>query len=160
MVSNIPCDSLLHCINYRSHKILIMESSIKEAVQLIEPFSSGSEAMWWMDYNCYQCKKACLWDCSVDNHHFEKAVKEGKECWMKYDMDLGFVIGEIPLKTFESIKGDQEDISRCSKWKPRDDDQGDEGINPPPINPFQLLLFPLDHAKDMVEESILFTSKD
>lgn len=48
----------------------------------VVPFSNGSQAMSWMHYNCESCKTKC---------HF------------KGNIEMGFITGDITIKTAEHI---------------------------------------------------------
>ena len=67
--------------------------------KMIIPFSCGTEAMDWQYNNCDQCKRAYKPKNGNDYPDFdetEKLVSQGKECKLKYHIDYGFIIGEIP----------------------------------------------------------------
>lgn len=81
--------------------------------EMITPFSCGTEAMDWICNNCDQCVKSYRPKDGI--YPSDKTMKEyiriGKECQMKYDLDFGFIIGEIPLETAQKIGYNNDSLS-------------------------------------------------
>lgn len=73
---------------------------MKNMAKMIVPFSSGTQAMDWQYHNCDQCKRAYKPKKGEDGYpdfdETEKLVAQWRECKMKFYVDYGFVIGEIP----------------------------------------------------------------
>jgi hypothetical protein len=108
------------------------------------PFSSGTDASNWYENNCMTCVKAYI----PENGKYpkDKTMKSycsiGKECRMKYYLDWGFVIGEIPLKQAETI-GIENNllVKRCREWSDRGNGGNPKGPKrPKPIPNNQMIL--------------------
>lgn len=123
----------------------------------MRPFSNGTEAMMWYSHNCEDCKRAFFpGQDAADNPHdypcdqtMLRYVRLGKECKLKYFIDLAFMSGEIPVPIAEEI-GYNAQTSRfpfdCKRFS--DDDEGYhrppvEPKGPPPGDIRQLHIFPL-----------------
>jgi len=53
----------------------------------VRPFSNGTEAMVWRDKNCDKCI----------NYESESKTPEEAKCKLAYYLDLGYIVGAIPL---------------------------------------------------------------
>ena len=98
----------------------------KQTNEFISPFSSGTEAMCWVDENCDRCVKSFKPSNGEmpDYNTTQKLVNLGRECKMKFAIDVGFVTGEIPLEIAQSIGYTEEKgfPSSCLHFSDNDDD--------------------------------------
>lgn len=85
---------------------------------MLRPFSNGTEGMMWYDDNCCTCKKA--WHSKDGNYPKEETLKayvrQGKYCKLQYDLDLAFIISEIPESTADQI-GTEYKSDKCCTLK-------------------------------------------
>lgn len=74
---------------------------------MMNPFSTGTEAMNWMCNNCDTCKRAYLpkkgENKMPDYEETKKLIELGRECVMKLDLEMGFISGEIPISSAKLI---------------------------------------------------------
>lgn len=103
-----------------------------ETETMIRPFSNGSQAMDWYYNNCEQCVKAYFpkkdgeWpSCKT----MKAYCSIGKECKLKYQVDIGFITGEIPLETAKKIGYTEEKGFPCSCMM--FSDNNDDGFKAP-----------------------------
>jgi len=94
---------------------------------MVTPFSNGTEAMVWYSENCATCKRS--WHPGERGFPHEvvlkRYVREGKYCKLQYDLDLGFITGEIPESTAKQIGEDEGGLKEtCLLWSERDDNEG------------------------------------
>jgi hypothetical protein len=137
----------------------------KAEVREIRPFSNGTEAMEWYHENCCQCVRAYFpgekkngeqkdYPCQAT---MERYVRSGKECKLKFYIDLAFISGTIPEPIAEEI-GYGPDVEypqyktlpwECKKFSDEDDDRFKpppgpvRPSSPPPGDIRQLSIFPL-----------------
>jgi hypothetical protein len=95
-------------------KNLKMYNNLKEFIENVKPFSNASEACSWHNYNCEDC----------DRYESESTDRDKAGCKLAFDLDRGFVIGEIPLSTAKVIGyvnvNDSKKVTlkaRCNKYK-------------------------------------------
>lgn len=111
---------------------------------MFRPFSNGTDAMYWYANNCELCVKAYFPKDGM--YPSDKTMKNycsiGKECKLKYHIDWGFILGEIPDEIAEQIGkdadyglkqqcmmfSDNEDDGYKPRKKPRPDDTPDNQI--------------------------------
>jgi len=128
---------------------------MKKEKEMMQPFSNGTEAMMWQEQNCERCVRAYWpkgedWPKDTTMRHY---ISIGKECKLKYHIDLGFILGEIPVEIALQIGAKENEYSRlklpwnCIMFS----DDEDDGYHPPkrpkrPPTPDirQAHLFPLD----------------
>lgn len=97
------------------------------------PFSNGSEAMDWCARNCDRCTKAFHPKVDGDwpsDKTMRQYISIGKECKFKYHIDLGFIIGEIPLSIAQQMGYTEDKV-----WFPdciHYSDNEDDGYKPKP----------------------------
>ena len=60
---------------------------------LVVPFSSGTDAMIWKNDNCDKCT----------HYESESTDRDKAKCKLAFDIDLGFVGGDITLNTCKEI---------------------------------------------------------
>lgn len=118
--------------------------------KMMRPFSNGTESMIWYDNNCCTCKKA--WHSKDGNYPKEETLKayvrQGKYCKLQYDLDLGFVISEIPESTADQIGTTHKSETYCTlketcmMWSEKDEDDNRPRPRKPrdPSGPNQLCL--------------------
>lgn len=99
----------------------------------IKPFSNGSEAMIWYSENCELCTKAFF--PKNGEYPSDQTMKNycsiGKECKLKYSIDLGFITGEIPLYVANQIGWNGSFLNEnCMMFS----DNSDDGFNYPKKN--------------------------
>ena len=110
------------------------------------PFSNGTEAMDWYCNNCETCVKAWHPDPKKGSPSYETMKKyrsQGKYCPLQFDIDDGFVSGEIPTETYRKIwpMGRMEN-PKCFHWSGDDRDRWTPPRKPKPVPPpNQLPLF-------------------
>jgi hypothetical protein len=97
---------------------------MKQVKRTITPFSNGSEAMMWYEGNCDTCVKAFK-NNMHDYDTTQKLVNLGRECKLKFALDLGNLSGELPIDIAEQIgytehKGFPQ---TCLKWSDDDNDK-------------------------------------
>ena len=98
--------------------------------EMAPAFSSGTGGMNWYLNNCDRCTKAYL---PKDGEYpSDKTMKQycrtGKECKLKYHVDLGFILGEIPLCVADQIGHNNGFLKEsCMMFSDNDDD----GWTPP-----------------------------
>lgn len=103
----------------------------------ISPFSNGTEAMCWLDQNCDNCVKAYVPKNPElgmpDFDTTQRLVNLGRECRLKFAIDLGFITGEIPLEVASVIGYTEEKgfPEQCMMFSDNDDD----GYKPNPRKP-------------------------
>ena len=122
--------------------------------ETITPFSNGSEACDWYATNCEQCVKSWHPDWNkppVKQKTIKSYIKSGKYCKLQYEIDMGFITGEIPAETYKQIwpKGrwyehpeGPASTDSCFHWSGDDNDRWKPPKRPspgPPAN--QLPLF-------------------
>ena len=116
---------------------------MKTAIQQIEPFSSGTDAMCWLDRNCDRCVRAYKpkdWNNPPDFAASKKLVNLGLECKMKLAIDFGFISGEVPIDIAQLVGWNEEDgwPSGCAMFsddeKERPKRRGKSKPKPPPEN--------------------------
>jgi len=56
-------------------------------------FSNTTEAMSWQERNCYKCKQ----------YESESETIDQAKCPTAFEIDLGYIIGELPSKTKKII---------------------------------------------------------
>jgi len=98
---------------------------------MIKPFSSALGAMKWYSDNCDECINAYRPNATEDNPDFvrsEKLVTEGRECPLKYGLDLSLITGELPEYIAAQIGFNKQMPQTCFKFKAMDD-QDNEGLN-------------------------------
>lgn len=61
--------------------------------KMVKPFSNATEAETWQDNNCFTCI----------NYDVESQDIEQTKCRLAYNIDFGYIIGEIPLETAKEI---------------------------------------------------------
>lgn len=118
------------------------------------PFSNGTEALFWLDRNCYQCQrsiqdrlgaKVANWDDS----QFQAAVRKGTECGAKYALDCGFITGILHPEISVWMGGTAERLcAKCSRFTDNPEDA--------PENTLLLSIFP-DHmlaARDLIYKNL------
>lgn len=59
----------------------------------VTPFSNGTDAMVWQENNCCKCI----------HYELSSEAEETAKCKLAYHLDLGFVVGEIPLYIAKEI---------------------------------------------------------
>lgn len=72
----------------------------------IIPFSTGTEAINWYANNCEACTKAYFPKEGKDypsDATMRKYCTSGKECKLKYYLDLAFITSELPMKIAAQI---------------------------------------------------------
>lgn len=118
-----------------------------KSIPTMTPFSCGSEAMDWMSHNCENCGRAYLSDEGDDYEVFDRKLREGKECPLKYAIESGFITSEIRMDIAREIVPEGKELtawdlshSRCAHYCLRYQTDAD-GVNPVPEDPSQLKLF-------------------
>lgn len=110
----------------------------KEKPAMMAPFSNGTEAMMWADRNCDCCAKA--YHPAVDgdwpkDSTMRQYCRDGRECPMKYAIDVAHVTGEIPLGMAQRVGYDPaigpRMPSKCKEWKDRGDGGNPSGPKQP-----------------------------
>lgn len=71
------------------------------------PFSNATEAEWWKQKNCYHCAK---YSDTVE-------IRTKAKCRLAYDLDFGFISGNIPLKTAIMIGWQDNELTKCKRIK-------------------------------------------
>ncbi len=66
---------------------------MEEQNNMVVPFSNGTDASYWHEDNCEQCEK----------YEMESETEEEAGCKLAYNIDLGFIAGEIPMWVAERI---------------------------------------------------------
>ncbi len=95
------------------------------------PFSNGTQAMNWYCNNCDKCTKS--WHPDQNKPYPKEStianyVSQGKYCKLQYWIDLGFILGEIPLEIAEQIGFTSKSYSgSCMMFS----DNEDDGYKPP-----------------------------
>lgn len=115
----------------------------------ITPFSNGTESMMWYDENCSSCKKA-FFPKVDDDYPSEKTMKQycsiGKECKLKYAIDMSFITAELPINIAEQIGLDEHGLLKwnCLMFSDKDDDGFKYPKRPTPDNtPQNQLVMPI-----------------
>lgn len=95
----------------------------------IAPFSSGSEAMFWYGENCEKCTKA-FFPKKQGDWPSDKTMRQycstGKECKLKYAIDVSFITAELPLNIALQVgyKEETEEFpDSCMMFSDNDDDR-------------------------------------
>lgn len=118
---------------------------------MVIPFSSGTEGMSWYSRNCENCKKAYLPKDGEypSNKTMKNYIIIGKECKMKYDIDMAFIISEIPIETANKIgvrhpinEGDRSCWlnQTCMHFSDDDNDKYKSPKRPRPDAPNQMVM--------------------
>jgi len=111
---------------------------MKTAFKTIVPFSSGTEARCWYSENCERCTKAFFPKQDGDwpsDKTMRQYCSTGKECKLKYAIDLGFITGEIPLNIALQIgyKEETKDFpDSCMMFSDNEDDRWQPPKRPRP----------------------------
>jgi hypothetical protein len=136
-----------------------------ECENKVRPFSSGTEAMMWLDHNCDRCVKSFKPKHSLpDFKTTQNLVNLGRECRLKYHIDMGFITGDIPEDIAKQVgwtleKGFPES---CMMYSDNDDDGWKPTPRHPDRSPDNQLCFPfiLDQFEiketSLTKESSLF----
>lgn len=108
-------------------------------MEMIRPFSNGTEAMCWLDQNCDRCVKA--YHPKDGNWPSEKTLKNyvsiGKYCKLQYDIDICHITSEIPLDTAKQIGLDEDGFGlkqQCMFFSDNEDDGFKYPSQPRPDN--------------------------
>lgn len=73
-------------------------------IQTIRPFSNGTEAMMWYEGNCDHCVKAFVGKGNPPDYDTtQKLVNLGRECKIKFAIDLGNISGEVSIEIAEQM---------------------------------------------------------
>lgn len=124
--------------------------------EMITPFSNGSEAMDWVGNNCDRCIRAYK-PTKEGEWPSDKTMRQycstGKECKLKYHIDIGFITGEIPLQIGEQI-GFRDEHKNCLKqtcllYSDNEDDGFKPKPRPKPDWPLNQMVMPF-----IIEESL------
>jgi hypothetical protein len=59
----------------------------------VKPFSNSTDASWWQDNNCHKCIK----------YETESTDEDEAKCKLAFNVDLGFLSGDIPLWVAKEI---------------------------------------------------------
>lgn len=121
---------------------------VKEKVEMMTPFSNGTEAMCWMERNCdccalaYHPTKDGEWPTDKTMRQY---CRDGRECPMKYAIDFAHITGEMPLdmaqRTGYDSLVDPRMPYKCKAWKDRGDGGNPRGPKQPkPIPKNQLVM--------------------
>ena len=95
--------------------------------ELIQPFSNGTEHAYWQDVNCESCKKCYQPPIKKGEQQWpsdktmRQYVRDGRECEMKYVLDISWIEGKMPLDVAERI-GYSRDFGldrKCKEWQDR-----------------------------------------
>jgi hypothetical protein len=115
--------------------------------ETIVPFSSGTEAADWYSENCERCTKAFFpkedgnWP---SDSTMKKYCSTGKECKLKYYLDLGFITGEIPADIAVQIGYKNETMpDSCMMYSDNEDDRYQppkQPRKPKPTGPNQMVM--------------------
>ena len=62
-------------------------------------FSNATEAMVWQEHNCYRC-----WKYKADSINENRHDRDKMRCKKGFDIDLGYITGELPEKTKSIIE--------------------------------------------------------
>jgi hypothetical protein len=124
----------------------------------ITPFSNGTEGMMWYDSNCDRCVKAYCPKEGKDLPDFEatqKLVNLGRECKLKFALDLSHITGEITEDIAKQIGYKDGMPQQCLFFS----DNEDDGWKPAPKKPIipdprQLNAFPLDTSNIPIEKKV------
>lgn len=102
--------------------------------QEIDPFSNGTEYMFWTDENCCKCKKAYWADEMPDFDETQKLIAEGKECPLKFALELHSVCGGLTREIVDRIGYENDRLSwDCKEFEERtiEDDDNPASELPP-----------------------------
>jgi len=86
---------------------------------MFTPFSNGSEAVSWFDTNCENCKHANHKTMGLSYQETRNLILKGKECAAKFQIELGFVRGEVEKEPIATIIGitDERINAKCRKFE-------------------------------------------
>lgn len=112
------------------------------------PFSNGTDFMHWYDQNCGTCVRAFVPANGKNLPDFDatqRLVNLGRECRMKFAVDLGIGggTGEVPddIAALMGLNGDGT-VGQCMMHSDDDNDRWKPGPRkPPPEDDRQLMLF-------------------
>lgn len=110
---------------------------MKTEIQTVRPFSSGSEAMDWQWNNCDRCVRAfkpAEGKNMPDYSTTQKLVNLGRECTMKYAIDMGYMTGEVSVE-IAALVGWTEEKGWPDSCMMFSDDDNDEW-KPAPRKPY------------------------
>lgn len=128
---------------------------------MISPFSNGSEAMDWVDNNCNRCVKAYRPKVEGDFPSFktmQQYCSIGKECKLKFHIDMGFITGEIPVHIGEQIGFSDEHKNSlkqtCLLYSDNDDDGYKPKPRPKPDGPLNQMVMPFIIEQTLKQELV------
>jgi len=85
----------------------------------VQPFSNGTEFMQWQNTNCMECKE----------YEDESQDEDSANCKLAFHLDMGTVIGTIPLWVAKDIGCKYDPLyqscrlnNRCSKMVSKNSD--------------------------------------
>lgn len=95
--------------------------------ETIIPFSTGTGHGMWQDVNCECCSKCYQppivdgepkWPCDKTMRRY---VRDGRECPMKYALDMAWMDGRMPLEMAERVGYTREKgfPAKCIMWSDR-----------------------------------------
>lgn len=113
-----------------------MMATVKKKEPVVIPFSNGTEAMMWMDNNCDCCARAYHprsdgeWPSDKTMRQY---CRDGRECPMKYAIDIAHITGEMLLEVAEKVGyADDRMPVKCKEWKDRGGNGNPRGPATPP----------------------------
>jgi hypothetical protein len=123
-----------------------------ETAEKITPFSTGTGHAEWQDSNCDCCKKC--YQPPVKNGDItwpkdktmRQYVRDGRECEMKYSLDMAWIDGTMPLEMALKVGYDPDGNyprwpQRCKEWVDRGNGGNPRGPRrPKPIPDNQMVL--------------------
>ena len=114
--------------------------------EMFTPFRRGTEAADWYDNNCTRCVKAFFPKVDGDwpsDATMKQYCSIGKECKLKYAIDVAFITGEIPMNIAVQIGIDMDFgglKETCMMFSDNEDDGYRPTNQPDPEDPNQLCM--------------------